>query len=68
MYELLTANIFRLCRSQPPGAAPELSRFEDSSVFPPSFTASAARGSEVGRVKAPVAPVPGYHQFPGTAL
>ena len=34
MYRGLTAKNSRLCRVQPPGAAPEPSNFEDSSVFP----------------------------------
>ena len=61
MYEVLTANNFRLCRIQPPGAAPELSRFGNSSVFPLSFKSSAVRGSEVERGKPRRQTVPGYH-------
>ena len=61
MYEVLMANNFRLCRIQPPGAAPELSRFGNSSVFPFSFKSSAVRGSEVERGKPRRQTVPGYH-------
>ncbi len=61
MYKLLTANNFRLCRIQPPGAAPELSRFGNSSVFPLSSKSSAVRGSEVERGKPRRQTVPGYH-------
>lgn len=52
---------FRLCRIQPPGAAPELSRFGNSSVFPFSSKTSAVRGSEVERVKRRWRTVLGYH-------
>ena len=61
MYEVLTANNFRLCRVQPPGAAPELSRFGNSSVFPFPSKSSAVRGSEVERGKPRRQTVPGYH-------
>jgi hypothetical protein len=61
MYEVLTANNFRLCRIQPPGAAPDFSRFGNSSVFPLSSKTSAVRGSEVERGKPRRQTVPGYH-------
>jgi hypothetical protein len=61
MYEVLTANNFRLCRIQPPGAAPELSRFGNSSVFPFPSKTSAVRGSEAERGKPGRQAVSGYH-------
>ena len=61
MYEVLTADNFRLCRIQPPGAAPELSRFGNSSVFPFPSKTSAVRGSEVERGKPRWQTVLGYH-------
>jgi hypothetical protein len=59
---------FRLCRIQPPGAAPELSRFGNSSVFPFPSKSSAVRGSEVERGKPRRRTVPGYHHVSGTVL
>src|SRR3954453_19477485 len=57
---------FRLCRIQPPGAAPELSRFGNSSVFPFPSKSSAVRGSEVDKPRRRT--VPGYHHGSGTVL
>src|SRR3954471_22674576 len=59
---------FRLCRIQPPGAAPELSRFGNSSVFPFPSKSSAVRGSEVERGKARRRRPPAYHRVSGTVL
>ena len=61
MYGMLTANNFRLCRIQPPGAAPELPRFGNSSVFPFPSKTSAVRGSEAERGKPRRQTVSGYH-------
>jgi hypothetical protein len=68
MYGMLTANNFRLCRIQPPGAAPELSRFGNSSVFLFSSKTSAVRGSEAEQGKPRRRTVSGYHTVSGTVL
>src|SRR6476659_5620025 len=59
---------FRWCRIHPPGEAPELSRFGNSSVFPFPSKSSAVRGSEVERGKPRRRTVPGYHHVSGTVL
>jgi len=62
MYGVLTANYSRLCRVQPPGAAPEPPFWDDSSVFPALPEPARARAAQEGTVPEPERrPIPGTH-------
>jgi hypothetical protein len=68
MYMGLTVKNSRLCRVQPPGAAPEPSNSVGSSVFPTLHSQRSARLTRSGGFEPRRRPVPGYHLVPGTAF